>query len=50
MIADTFFPKTEDEKQAVLDNIAETMWMWWDSHTVEEQIALNESVEQESSE
>lgn len=47
MIADTFFPKTEEERVAVLQNITETMWTWWDSKTEEEQIALNESVERE---
>lgn len=47
MIADTFFPKTEAEKQAVHQSIAETMWSYWDSLTEEEQIALNESVERE---
>lgn len=49
MVADTFFPKTEAERQKVQENITETMWTWWESMTVEEQIAFNESLEREKS-
>jgi hypothetical protein len=41
------FPKSEEERKQVEQNIIDTMWAWWESHTVEEQIALNASLEED---